>query len=79
MLELNRQTQPSTQRRLITSLAHSEAEVLEARRLRYKVFAEAMGANLPSASVGIDRYVKRFLKISEQFLKTPSGKPSLNG
>ena len=50
-----------------------------AQRLRYKVFAEEMGVNLPSASVGIDRYVEHFLKISEQFLKTPFGKPSLNG
>ncbi|MHB0926599.1 MAG: hypothetical protein ACYC1F_08860 [Gallionellaceae bacterium] len=29
MLELNRQTQPAGQRRLITSLARSEAEILE--------------------------------------------------
>ncbi|MDO8466196.1 MAG: hypothetical protein Q7S46_13240 [Gallionella sp.] len=50
-----------------------------AHRLRYKVFAEEMGASLPSASEGIDRYAKHFLKISEQFLKTPFGKPSLNG
>ena len=55
MLELNRQTQPAVQRRLITALARSEAEVLEAQRLRYKVFAEEMGANLPSAKEGIDR------------------------
>ena len=55
MLELNRQTQPVVQRRLTTSLAHSEAEVSEAQRLRYKVFAEEMGANLPSAKEGIDR------------------------
>lgn len=55
MLELNRQTQPVAQRRLITAMAHSEAEVLEAQRLRYKVFAEEMGANLPSAKEGIDR------------------------
>ena len=55
MLELNRQTQADTKRRLITSLAHNEAEILEAQRLRYKVFAEEMGANLPSANEGIDR------------------------
>jgi len=29
MLILNRQTQPAAQRRLITSLAHSEAQILE--------------------------------------------------
>lgn len=55
MLELNRQNQVVTQRRLTTGLAHSEAEVLEAQHLRYKVFAEEMGANLPNASEGIDR------------------------
>lgn len=55
MLELNRHLQPSNQRRLITALAHTENEVLEAQRLRYKVFAEEMGAYLPSAKEGIDR------------------------
>ena len=55
MPALNRQTQPVVQRRLITSLAHSKAEVLEAQRLRYKVFAEEMGANLPDTKKGIDR------------------------
>ncbi len=55
MLELNRQTRSVAQRRLTISLAHSEAEVLEAQRLRYKVFAEEMGANLPGAKEGIDR------------------------
>ena len=54
MLELNRQNRPVVQRRLITGMAHSEAEVYEAQRLRYKVFAEEMGANLPGASEGID-------------------------
>jgi len=55
MLELNRQNQAVVQRRLITTFAHSHAEVLEAQRLRYKVFAEEMGANLPSAKEEIDR------------------------
>lgn len=66
MLELDRQTQPAAQRRLITSLAHSEAEILEAQRLRYKVFAEEMGANLPSAGEGIDRDI--FDKYCEHLL-----------
>ena len=51
MLALNRQTQPVFQHRLITALAHSETEVLEAQRLRYKVFAEEMGASLPGAKL----------------------------
>ena len=55
MLELNQQTKSAAQRHLITSIAHSEPEVLEAQRLRYKVFAEEMGAKLPSAAEGIDR------------------------
>ena len=55
MLELNRSTQPIAQRCLTTALAHSETEILEAQRLRYKVFAEEMGANLPSAGEEIDR------------------------
>lgn len=42
-------------RRLFTALAHSHAEVLEAQRLRYKVFGEEMGAHLPSFKEGIDR------------------------
>lgn len=66
MLELNRQTQPATQRRLITGLAHSEAEVLEAQRLRYKVFAGEMGASLPSAKEEIDRDI--FDKYCEHLL-----------
>jgi putative hemolysin len=36
------------------TLAQSISEVIEAQRLRYKVFAEEMGAKLPSASLGID-------------------------
>jgi putative hemolysin len=55
MMELNRSTQPIVQRHLTTAMAHSDAEILEAQRLRYKVFAEEMGANLPSADEGIDR------------------------
>jgi putative hemolysin len=55
MLELNRKAEHAAQRHLTTSLARSEAEVLEAQRLRYKVFAEEMGANLTGADEGIDR------------------------
>ena len=66
MLELNRQTQPVAQRSFITSLARGEAEVLEAQRLRYKVFAEEMGANLPSAKEEIDRDI--FDKYCEHLL-----------
>jgi putative hemolysin len=40
---------------LAISFARSAAEVLEAQRLRYKVFAGEMGARLPDAASGIDR------------------------
>lgn len=66
MLELNRHTQPAAHRRLITTLAHSDSEVQEAQRLRYKVFAEEMGANLPSAKDEIDRDI--FDKYCEHLL-----------
>lgn len=39
---------------LAVSYARSAAEVLEAQRLRYKVFAGEMGARLPDAESGID-------------------------
>jgi putative hemolysin len=55
MLNLNQQTQPVSQRHLVTAIARTEAEKIEAQRLRYKIFAEEMGANLPSANEGIDR------------------------
>lgn len=39
---------------LAVSFARSAVEVLEAQRLRYKVFAEEMGARVPGAALGID-------------------------
>jgi putative hemolysin len=53
MLNLVTQHQPHS--RLITSMARTLAEIEEAQRLRYKVFAEEMGASLPSANEEIDR------------------------
>jgi putative hemolysin len=41
--------------RLLVQLAQSPGEVLEAQRLRYRVFGEEMGARLKSAHLGIDR------------------------
>lgn len=40
---------------LAVSYARSDSEVLEAQRLRYKVFAGEMGARLPDPASGIDR------------------------
>jgi len=55
MLETRREPRPESQSRLAVHMARSEAEILEAQRLRYRVFAEEMGARLPSAAEGIDR------------------------
>jgi putative hemolysin len=41
--------------RLTVGLAHSAEEILEAQRLRYRVFAEELGANLPTRTPGVDR------------------------
>lgn len=72
MLELNLSTRPDVQHRvgvkrhLTSTLARSQAEVLEAQRLRYKVFAEEMGATPPSAKEEIDRDI--FDKYCEHLL-----------
>lgn len=66
MLELNRQLQSHTHPHLVTSIARSDSEILEAQRLRYKIFAEEMGAILPSAKEGIDRDI--FDKYCEHLL-----------
>jgi putative hemolysin len=39
---------------LAVSFARNAVEVLEAQRLRYKIFAEEMGARVPEATLGID-------------------------
>lgn len=39
---------------LAVSFARTPAEVVEAQRLRYKVFAEELGAKIPTAVAGID-------------------------
>lgn len=38
-----------------TRLARGPREILEAQRLRYRVFGEEMGARLPHAALGVDR------------------------
>lgn len=55
MLELNQSPQTASKHRLIASLARNGTEVLEAQRLRHRIFTEEMGANLPNAPKGIDR------------------------
>ncbi len=41
--------------RLFTTLARDPADVAAAQRLRYRVFAEELGARLPSAAEAVDR------------------------
>ena len=42
-------------RHLHVGLATCETEILEAQKLRYRVFAEEMGARLPTRTPGVDR------------------------
>ena len=54
MLQLHAQPQNNNQHPLYCSLARTPSEVAEAQRLRYKVFAEEMGAQL-SGTGGLDQ------------------------
>lgn len=54
MLQLNQSAAAAEHHHLTVSLARTASEVQEAQRLRYKVFAEEMGARLPSAASGLD-------------------------
>lgn len=54
MLVVHSTTQPATPSRYHVSLAVDDAEIREAQRLRYKVFAEEMGARLPAGLAGHD-------------------------
>jgi putative hemolysin len=54
MLELNSQM-PDKSRRLSMGLARTASEIEEAQRLRYRVFAEEMGARLPDSENRVDR------------------------
>ena len=58
MLDLVRQQAGESKRKLTSSLARTGAELEEAQRIRFKVFAEEMGAKLPNAEQGLD--VDRF-------------------
>jgi len=54
MLHTGREVRSDGQARLSVHLARSSSEVREAQRLRFRVFAEEMGARLGSAEQGID-------------------------
>jgi putative hemolysin len=67
MLDLIKQQQThEAQRKLTFSLARSAAEIAEAQRIRFKVFGEEMGANLPSAALGLD--IDRFDEFCDHLL-----------
>jgi putative hemolysin len=52
-VEQRRAKRPS----LAVGFARSQSDILEAQRLRYRVFAGEMGANLPSRTPGVDHDV----------------------
>ncbi|MFO7543015.1 MAG: GNAT family N-acyltransferase [Thiobacillus sp.] len=58
MLELRSPVQPCPASRYHVSLAVDDIEIREAQRLRYKVFADEMGARLPTgvAAHDVDRF-----------------------
>ncbi len=66
MLDLITQQEREPQRRLTHSLARSQNELEAAQRIRFKVFAEEMGAKLPSAHLGLD--IDRFDKYCDHLL-----------
>jgi putative hemolysin len=77
MLDLIQQQQRETLSRLTFSLARSVAEVAEAQRIRFKVFGEEMGANLPSAELGLD--IDRFDEFCEHLLVRDHGNNKVVG
>ncbi|MCB1913044.1 MAG: GNAT family N-acetyltransferase, partial [Rhodocyclaceae bacterium] len=55
MLRKQEQQNARPGRNLHVGLATCESEVLEAQKLRYRVFAEEMGARLNTRTPGVDR------------------------
>ena len=55
MLNLVQQLSKQVKHPLHVGLAHGQSEILEAQRLRYRVFAEEMGARLETKIPGVDR------------------------
>ncbi len=76
MLDLIQQ-QRETPGRLTFSLARNVTEVTEAQRIRFKVFAEEMGAKLPSAELGLD--IDRFDEFCDHLLVRDHGNDKVVG
>ena len=55
MLNLQSHAQTHSKPRLSVALARNESEIREAQRLRYRVFAEEMGARLTIKEAGLDQ------------------------
>ncbi|MFA6120447.1 MAG: GNAT family N-acyltransferase [Sideroxydans sp.] len=66
LLDLIKQQEREPQRRLTHSLARTQNELEAAQRIRFKVFAEEMGAKLPSAHLGLD--IDRFDNFCDHLL-----------
>ncbi len=66
MLDLIQHQEREPQRRLTHSLARTQSELEAAQRIRFKVFAEEMGATLPSAHLELD--IDRFDKFCDHLL-----------
>lgn len=66
MLDLIKQHEREPQRRLTYSLARTQSELEAAQRIRFKVFAEEMGAKLSSAHLGLD--IDRFDSFCDHLL-----------
>lgn len=66
LLDLIKQQEREPQRRLTHSLARTQNELEAAQRIRFKVFAEEMGAKLPSADLGLD--IDRFDSFCDHLL-----------
>jgi putative hemolysin len=54
MLQQAEQLATLRKRRLHVGLAHGESEIREAQKLRYRIFAEELGARLPTRTPGVD-------------------------
>jgi putative hemolysin len=53
-IQIKAEAQRPAKRSLDVLLARSQSEILDAQRLRYRVFAGEMGANLPTRTPGVD-------------------------
>lgn len=55
MLQTRSETRRAARPSLVVHLARSASEVREAQKLRWRVFADELGARLPSTEAGVDR------------------------